>query len=146
LSATLFWLKQAATLGFGDYRHRGEPILYGWLGDGHRRVKDRTQTTVLEIDREANLLHLTQKPISLLSRILRNSTIRGEVVLDLFAGSGSTLIACEQLGRRCFAMELDARYCDVVVQRWETYTGQKARLVRPDTEPVKEVAASHGQD
>jgi hypothetical protein len=93
-------------------------------------VKDRTQTTVLEIDREANLLHLTQKPISLLSRILRNSTIRGEVVLDLFAGSGSTLIACEQLGRRCFAMELDARYCDVIVQRWETYTGQKARRIQ----------------
>jgi len=147
LSATLFWLKQAATLGFGDYRHRGEPILYGYLGDGHRRVKDRTQTTVLEIDREANLLHLTQKPVALLSRILRNSTIRGEIVLDLFAGSGSTLIACEQLGRRCFAMELELKYCDVVVQRWEAYTGKKARRVREQASPVaEEVSAPSGQN
>jgi site-specific DNA-methyltransferase (adenine-specific) len=133
-------------MGWSDFRHGFEPLMYGWIGDGHRKIKDRTQTTVWHIEREGNYRHPTQKPVALLSRALRNSTVRGEIVADVFAGSGSSMIACEQLGRRCFAMELDARYCDVIVKRWETYTAQKARLVRPDTEPAKEVVASHGQD
>ena len=129
LSSTIIWVKQSASMGWGDYREQHEAILYGWIGDGHRRITDRTQTTVWHIDRDGDYQHPTQKPVALMSRALRNSTIRGENVLDSFVGSGSTLITCEQLGRRCFAMEIDPKYCDVVVQRWETYTGNKAQLV-----------------
>ena len=142
LSATLFWLKQSATMGWGDYRHRSEPILYGWLGNGHRKIKDRTQTTVWQIDREGSYRHPTQKPVALISRALRNSTIRGEMILDPFVGSGTTMIACEQLGRLCFAMEIEPKYCDVVVERWETYTGMKAELVREQTEPAEVMRSS----
>jgi DNA modification methylase len=134
LSATLIWKKPSATLGWGDYRHAAEPILYGYLGDGHRRIKDRTQSTVWEIEREANLLHLTQKPVSVMSRALRNSTIRGERVLDPFVGSGTTVIACEQLGRICYAMEIEPKYVDVCVSRWEGYTGRKAELIHLPSE------------
>jgi len=126
LSSTIVWVKQAASMGWQDYREQHECLLYGWLGDGHRKIKDRTQTTVWQIDREGDYRHPTQKPVALFSRALRNSTIRGERVWDGFVGSGTTVIACEQLGRRCFAMEIDPKYCDVAVQRWETYTGKKA--------------------
>lgn len=128
LSATITWVKPPS-MGWGDYRHAAEPLLYGWIGDGHRKIKDRTQTTVWHIEREGNYKHPTQKPVALFSRALRNSTVRGEIVADVFVGSGTTIIACEQLGRRCFAMELEPKYCDVVVQRWETYTGKKARRI-----------------
>lgn len=138
LSATITWVKQSATMGWGDYRHASEPLLYGWLGEGHRKIKDRTQTTVWQIDRESSLRHPTQKPVALFSRALRNSTIRGERVCDVFVGSGTTLIACEQLGRICYAMEIEPKYCDVVVTRWEQYTGKKARRVPAATAPVSE--------
>jgi DNA modification methylase len=141
LSATITWVKQNASMGFGDYRHRSEPLLYGWIGEGHRRIKDRTQTTVWEVDRESSLKHPTQKPCALFSRALRNSTIRGENVADVFIGSGTTLIACEQLGRRCFAMEIEPKYCDVVVQRWETYAGKRAERIHADAKATREVAA-----
>jgi len=121
-------------------------MLYGWMGDGHRRIKDRTQTTVWQIDREGNYQHPTQKPVALISRALRNSTVRGDCVLDPFVGSGTTVIACEQLGRRCFAMEIEPRYCDVVVERWETYTGKKAELVRERSRAAEEVTRSDDQD
>lgn len=132
LSSTIVWVKQVASMGHQDFRERHECLLYGWVGEGHRRVKDRRETTVWEIDREGNYRHPTQKPVALFSRALRNSTIRGEKVWDGFLGSGTTLIACEQLGRRCFAMELEPKYVDVCVQRWEQYTGKKAQLIRAD--------------
>jgi len=132
LSSTIIWVKQAASMGWGDYRERHEALLYGWIGENHRKIKDRTQTTVWEIDREGNYRHPTQKPVALFSRALRNSTIRGENVWDGFVGSGTTLIACEQLGRCCFAMEIEPKFCDVCVGRWENYTGKKAELVRTD--------------
>ena len=132
LSSTIVWVKQAASMGWGDYREQHEAILYGWIGKNHRKIKDRTQTTVWQIDREGNYKHPTQKPVALISRALRNSTTRGERVWDGFVGSGTTLIACEQLGRRCFAMEIEPKYCDVVVKRWETYSGKHAELVRDD--------------
>jgi len=144
LSATLIWKKPSSTLGWGDYRHAAEPILYGWIGEGHRRIKDRTQSTVWEIEREANLLHLTQKPVSVMSRALRNSTIRGERVLDPFVGSGTTLIACEQLGRICYAMEIEPKYVDVAVQRWSDYTGKRAALIHTETATPTEVVLSDG--
>ncbi|HUU44366.1 MAG TPA: DNA modification methylase [Acidobacteriota bacterium] len=153
LSATITWVKQSASMGWGDYRHASEPMLYGWVGQGHRKITDRTQTTVWQIDRESSLKHPTQKPVALISRALRNSTIRGESVLDPFVGSGTTIIACEQLGRRCFAMEIEPKYCDVVVERWETYTGKKAELVRvedpacgKDPQLREAVTEANGQD
>jgi DNA modification methylase len=129
LSSTIVWAKTSASMGWSDYREQHECLLYGWIGNGHRKIKDRTQTTLWQIDREGNYKHPTQKPVALFSRALRNSTVRGEKVLDCFVGSGTTIIACEQLGRRCFAMELEPKYCDVVVERWESYTGKKARLI-----------------
>ncbi|MFH1373980.1 MAG: DNA modification methylase [bacterium] len=133
LGSTIIWVKPSASMGWGDYREQHEPILYGWLGKDHRRIKDRTQTTVWQIGRDGDYRHPTQKPVALISRALRNSTIRGEVVLDPFVGSGTTIIACEQLGRRCFAMEVDPRYCDVAVQRWECCMGRKANMISPST-------------
>lgn len=130
LSSTIVWAKQCASMGWQDYREAHECLLYGWIGNGHRKIKDRTQTTVWQIDREGDYRHPTQKPVALFSRALRNSTIRGERVLDCFVGSGTTIIACEQLGRRCFAMELEPKYVDVAVQRWEQYTGRSAQLIR----------------
>ena len=76
-----------------------------------------------------NDLHPTMKPVRMCAKLIRNSTRRNEIVLDLFGGSGSTLIACEQLGRRCYAMEYDPKYVDVIIQRWEDYTGRKAELI-----------------
>ncbi|MBU1470405.1 MAG: DNA modification methylase, partial [candidate division Zixibacteria bacterium] len=105
LSSTIIWVKQAASMGWQDYREQHEAILYGWIGEGHRKIRDRTQTTVWQIDREGDYQHPTQKPVALISKALRNSTVRDDFVLDPFVGSGTTLIACEQLGRRCFAME-----------------------------------------
>ena len=130
LGSTIIWVKPSASMGWGDYRQQHEPILYGWFGKSHRQIKDRTQTTVWQINRDGDYRHPTQKPVALMSRILRNSTVRGETVFDPFVGSGSTIIACEQLGRRCLAMEVDPKYCDVVSQRWETYTGKKGQLLR----------------
>jgi site-specific DNA-methyltransferase (adenine-specific) len=139
LSATITWVKQSASMGWGDYRHASEPLLYGWIGEGHRKIKDRTQTTVWQIDRESSLRHPTQKPVALFSRALRNSTIRGENVADVFVGSGTTMIACEQHGRRCFAMEIEPKYCDVVVERWQTYTRRTAEQIRPPAPAAEEV-------
>lgn len=139
LSSTIIWVKQVASMGWGDYREQHEPILYGWIGEGHRKIKDRTQTTVWQIDREGDYQHPTQKPVALISRALRNSTVRGDHVLDPFVGSGTTLIACEQLGRRCLAMEIDPKYCDVVIQRWEAYTGEKAKLAKENRKNSRKV-------
>lgn len=146
LSSTIVWVKQVASMGHQDFRERHECLLYGWIGEGHRRVRDRRETTVWEIDREGNYRHPTQKPVALFSRALRNSTIRGEIVLDCFVGSGTTIIACEQLGRRCFAMELEPKYVDVAVQRWEQYTGRKAKLLRQSSEQVSRATTKEGTD
>ena len=91
---------------------------------------EKIQTTVLYEDKPLrNDLHPTMKPVRLMGKLISNSTKEGEIVLDLFGGSGSTLIACEQLDRRCCIMELDPKYCDVIIDRWETFTGEKAILL-----------------
>ena len=91
--------------------------------------RERISTTIIEEDKPTiNDLHPTMKPIKLLSRLIKNSSRVDECVLDLFGGSGSTLIACEQLSRTCYMMELDPKYCDVIIKRWETLTGKKAEL------------------
>ena len=129
-SSTLIWCKQSAGMGWQDYRAQHEPMLYGWKdGKGsHFFCGDRTKTTVWNIGRDApaNYVHPTQKPVELPEEAINNSSRAGETVLDLFGGSGSTLIACEKTCRINRSMELDPKYVDVIVRRWQTYTGQRA--------------------
>jgi len=132
-SSTLIWLKQSAGMGWQDYRAQHEPILYGWKeGTGkHFYCGDRAKTTIWKIgrDAQAKYVHPTQKPVALPEEAINNSSKGKDIVLDLFGGSGSTLIACEKLGRSARLMELDPKYCDVIVKRWEDFTGKKAELI-----------------
>lgn len=125
----LIWVKNTMVLGRQDYHWRHEPCLYGWKGGGsHEWYSDRKQTTVLEFDKPIkNSEHPTMKPLDLIGYQISNSSKEDDIVLDTFGGSGSTLIACEQLNRQCYTMELDPRYVDVIIDRWEQYTGNKAR-------------------
>lgn len=126
----LVWGKNTMVLGRQEYQWKHEPCLYGWKdGAAHNWYADRSQTTVIEFDKPArNGEHPTMKPVGLFAYLITNSTRRGELVLDSFGGSGTTLIAAEQTERRACLMELDPRYCDVIVNRWEKLTGQKAEL------------------
>lgn len=119
----LIWVKNALVLGRCDYHFRHEPCLYGWKeGAAHNWYSDRCQTTVLEFHKPTkNIGHPTTKPVELLVYLVKNSSQRGEMVLDTFGGSGSTLIACEQTGRVCRMMELDPKYCDVIRKRWAEF-------------------------
>ena len=129
LHQQLIWLKDRLVPGRSDYQYRHEPILYGWKGHGRTWVGGRSQATVFEAPRPVrNAEHPTMKPVALIEHHIANSTMRGAVGIDPFAGSGSTLIAAERLGRRCRAVELDPRYVDVAVRRWETFTGRPALL------------------
>lgn len=155
----LIWNKNSLVLGKADYQWKHEPCKYGWKeGAGHYFIDERTNTSVIDdedfhkmdkahlvellekiyslktsiIDCERPTkasLHPTMKPVKLMGYMIRNSSRQGEKVLDLFGGSGSTLVACEQLGRTCYMMEYDPKYVDVIIERWETLTGQKAELV-----------------
>lgn len=128
LAECLVWVKNSLVLGRQDYHWRHEPILYGWKEGGpHFFVNDRTQDTVWEYNKpRRNGEHPTMKPIELCGRAINNSSRSGELVLDLFGGSGSTMIAADQLGRRCFMMEIDPQYVDVIIDRYEKFTGTKA--------------------
>lgn len=157
----LVWVKQQGSLGRQDYQWRHEPCLhgqtepdaailddgqrhdqdhlaclYGWKdGRAHLWTSDRRQTTVLYFDKpQRNADHPTMKPVRLFAYQICNSTRPGTVVLDLFAGSGTTLIACEKTGRTARLMELDPRYVDVIVARWEALTGQKAERITADAQ------------
>lgn len=126
-SSMIIWEKQSLVLSQGDYQSIHEPCLYGWFDNGtHRFFGDRKQTSVWQFDRKSIEGHTTPKPIGFICKALENSSKKNEKVLDLFGGSGSTLIACEQLDRTCYMMELDPKYCDVIIKRWETFTGKKA--------------------
>jgi DNA modification methylase len=116
----LVWVKNSLVLGRQDYQWKHEPILYGWKeGEAHYFIDDRSQTTVINHDKPTrNGDHPTMKPVSLVGRFVSNSSKAGWIVLDPFGGSGSTLIACEQLKRTCYTMELDPRFCDVIVRRY----------------------------
>jgi len=131
-SSTIIWRKDSLVLSRKDYHRQYEPIWYGWL-DGDARVcplEDRKQSDVWDIDRpKKSEEHPTMKPVELVARAITNSSKAGSVALDLFGGSGTTLIAAEQTGRTCHMMELDPKYCDVIVKRWEEFTGEKAVLV-----------------
>lgn len=124
----LIWNKNQMVLGRQDYHWKHEPCLYGWKdGASHLWASDRKQTTVLDFDKpQRNGVHPTMKPIALFDYQIKNNTKGNDIVLDLFGGSGTTIMACEQNGRRGYSMELDPRYVDVIIKRWEDFTGEKA--------------------
>lgn len=124
----LVWAKHMFTMGGSDYQRQYEPILYGWKqGNDHYWCGARDQGNVWFIKKPSrNTLHPTMKPIELVERALKNSSKSHDIVLDSFGGSGSTLIACEKLGRQCRMLELDPKYVDVIVKRWEEFTGKEA--------------------
>ena len=127
----LIWNKNSMVMGRQDYHWKHEPCLYGWKdGAGHLWASDRKQTTILNFDRPTvNKEHPTMKPVRLFDYQIQNNTKKEDVVLDLFGGSGTTLIACEQNGRKSYTMELDPKYVDVIINRWEELTGLEAELV-----------------
>jgi DNA modification methylase len=123
----IIWVKPSLVLGHGDYHWRHELCFYGWR-KGYRAqwLGDRAQTTVWEIGRENDHIHPTQKPVEIFVRPITFHTTVGEVCAEPFAGSGTQFIAAEKTARRCFATEVDPRYCDVIIRRWQTYTGKQA--------------------
>lgn len=157
-STFIIWVKNRFTLGRSNYQRQYEPILYGWfegsshywsgarnLGDvvkeeikeeidGSKWLKiDQIQTDVWEVKKpDKNKVHPTMKPVSLMERAIINSSMPDQIVLDTFLGSGSTLIACEKTNRICYGMELDPKYVDVIIQRWEDYTQKKAELLKSE--------------
>ena len=141
-SQPIVWLKDYTAYGWNDYRYKYElviknknkkivnqPVLYGWKeGAEHYFSAERDETDVWRVNKRASntMVHPTQKPVELVGRAIRNSSKIEEIVLDLFGGSGSTLIACEQLKRICYMMELDPYYCHVIIDRWGKLTGKEA--------------------
>lgn len=126
----LIWKKQTMVMGRQDYHWKHEPCLYGWKdGAGHLWAADRKQTTILEFDKpQRNGEHPTMKPVALFEYQMLNNTKGGDIVLDSFGGSGTTIIAAEKNGRIGYAMELDPKYCDVIIKRWQDFTGKQATL------------------
>ncbi|MCX7670781.1 MAG: site-specific DNA-methyltransferase, partial [Anaerolineae bacterium] len=127
-STFILWAKHTFTLGRSDYQRQYEPILYGWPEGANRHwCGDRDQSDVWHFNKpQKNDLHPTMKPVELVERAIRNSSRPGNVVLDPFGGSGTTLIAAEKSGRIARLIELDPEYVDVIVRRWEDFTGQQA--------------------
>jgi DNA modification methylase len=142
-STFVIWAKHAFTLGRADYQRQYEPILYGWRdGSAHYWCGARDQGDVWFFDKPAkNDLHPTMKPVALVERAIRNSTKSRDIVLDVFGGSGSTLIAAEKTGRQARLVELDPGYCDVIVQRWQRFSGRAATL-DGDGRTYDEIAAA----
>jgi len=129
--SSLVWVKDSLVISRLDYHYRHEVLYYGWKpGGAHHPVPDRTQTSVFEFPRpKRSEQHPTMKPVELIRKHIENSSDPGQTVLDMFGGSGSTLIAAEQTGRNAWLMEIDGRFCDVIVSRYEEFTGRKAHRV-----------------
>ena len=123
----LIWAKNNHVLGRADYHYQHEPILYGWVeGAAHRFYGTHGETSLWPIDKPLKSdLHPTMKPVELYARALRNSSAPGDIVADIFAGSGTAILAAEQLGRRCYAMELDPTYVAIILQRYLDTTGTR---------------------
>jgi DNA modification methylase len=128
-SATIIWVKDVFVLGRSQYHRRYEPLWYGWKNKGKSSFNGkRDLDDVWEIPRpKRSEEHPTMKPVELPLRAIQNSSLSNQIVLDPFGGAGSTLIAAEQTGRRAYLMEIDPLYCDVIVQRWESFSGKKAK-------------------
>ena len=128
LRQCLVWVKNTIVLGRQDYQWKHEPCLYGWKeGAGHTWSSDRKQSTVLDFNKPLRSdVHPTMKPLSLFAYQIENNTNEGDIVLDIFGGSGTTVLACEQDNRKACVMEQDPHYVDVIIDRWETFTGEKA--------------------
>jgi len=143
-STFIIWAKNTFTLGRADYQRQYEPILYGWKdGADHYWCGARDQGDVWHIKKpHKNDLHPTMKPVELVERAIRNSSRPGDIVLDPFGGSGTTLIAAEKTGRIGWLLELDPKYVDVIVKRWEAFTGRKATRA---AEPVDEALTESDQ-
>lgn len=124
----VIWAKNTFTLGRSDYQRQYEPILYGWKdGTDHYWCGARDQGDVWFVDKPVkNDLHPTMKPVELVERAIRNSSKSRDIILDLFGGSGTTMIAAERAGRRARLVELDPKYVDVIVGRWQSLTGGSA--------------------
>jgi len=125
LSGTCIWKKQSLVLGRSPYQWQHEPVLFGWKKSGkHNWYADRKQTTIWEFEKpKKNADHPTMKPVALVAYPILNSSLSNCIVLDPFGGSGSTLIACEQTDRICYTIELDEKYCDVIVKRYIEQVG-----------------------
>lgn len=140
LSGCCIWKKPSMVLGRSPYQWQHEPCLYGWRKDGkHQWYAGRKETTIWEFDRpQKNLEHPTMKPIPLLVYPITNSTMTNSLVLDSFGGSGSTLMACEETDRICYSIELDEKFCDVIVKRYIELKGsvEDVFLIR-DGETIK---------
>ena len=153
VSQVLAWLKETMVFSMGaDYHRCYEPCLFGWkAGQRHftnKKIANYKDVFMLDPvdfadlpdvwyqnrDKTSEYVHPTQKPVRLAERAIRKNSVPGDIVLDAFGGSGSTLMACEQMDRRCFMMELDPKYCDVIVDRWERFTGKKAEVCDGQTE------------
>lgn len=136
LRQCLIWNKNSAPLSRQDYHWKHEPALYGWReGASHNWYGDRKQTTVIDWDRPTKSdLHPTQKPVGLFGYLMQNSSKAGDIIIDTFGGSGTTMIAAEQLGRKARLMELSPKYCSVIITRWEKLTGKKAAKVEESIE------------
>lgn len=128
LRQILVWVKDSMVLGHSEYHYKHEPILFGWVpGDRHKNP-DRTRTSVWEVPRpKRSEEHPTMKPVALWAQAIEDGSKPGELVYDPFLGSGTTIVAAEQLDRVCFGVEIDPKYCDVIIQRWENLTGEKAK-------------------
>jgi len=144
-STFVIWAKNTFTLGRADYQRQYEPILYGWKeGADHFWCGARDQGDVWFVDRHRkNDLHPTMKPVALVERAVRNSSKSRDTVLDPFGGSGTTLIACEKTGRSARLVEMDPKYVDVIVKRWQEFSGLAATL-EADGRTFEETAAGHG--
>ena len=137
----LIWDKDSMVLGHSDYHYKHEPILYGWKpGAAHYFTKDRTKTSVLGFPRpKRSAEHPTMKPIPLWAELVSNSSQKGDWVLDPFLGSGTTLIACEQLNRTCYGIEISPAYCQVIIERYRKYCddNQKEIEIKVNGEKVE---------
>ena len=126
-SSMIIWFKNTLTLSQTDYQSQHEPCMYGWNKNGtHKFYGDRKQVSVWQDNKEKFTGHTTNKPVNFIIRAIKNSSSVADIVLDLFGGSGATLIAAEKSARKCYMMELDPVYVDVIVKRWEDFTGQNA--------------------
>lgn len=128
-SQLLIWVKQQAVIGRLDYLPQHELIAYGWYGK-HEFMRSKDKSVLFYPKPAKSSLHPTMKPVGLLRNIILNSSRIGDIVVDCFGGSGSTLLACEQTKRRCYTSELDPRYCQVIIDRWEKLTGKQAQHVK----------------